>query len=63
MKLLLSLVTAGIEALVISGNKFLYACIEICRLYRAIQNRRCGMVTSGVVVLHDNVLPHIVAGT
>jgi hypothetical protein len=27
-KLLLIVVTAGIEALVLSGNKFLYACIE-----------------------------------
>jgi hypothetical protein len=32
-KLLLNVVTAGIEALVISGKKFLYACVkEVCRL-------------------------------
>jgi hypothetical protein len=32
LKLILNVVTAGIEALV-SGNKFLYACVkEICRL-------------------------------
>jgi hypothetical protein len=33
LKLLLNVVTTGIEALVISGNKFLYACVrEVCRL-------------------------------
>jgi hypothetical protein len=33
LKLLLSLVTARIEAVVVSGNKFLYAYIkEVCRL-------------------------------
>jgi hypothetical protein len=33
LKLLLIVVTAGIEALVISGNKFLCCCVkEICRL-------------------------------
>jgi hypothetical protein len=29
----------------------------------AIQNRRCGMLTSGVVLLHDNVHTHTVAHT
>jgi hypothetical protein len=33
LKLLLNVVPAGIEALVISGNKFLYACVkEVCHL-------------------------------
>jgi hypothetical protein len=33
-KLLLNIVTAGIEAFVVSENKFLYACVkEICRLW------------------------------
>jgi hypothetical protein len=33
LELLLSIVTTGIEVLVISGNKFLYACVkEVCRL-------------------------------
>jgi hypothetical protein len=33
LKLLLNIVTAGIEALVVSGNKFLYVCVkEVCRL-------------------------------
>jgi hypothetical protein len=33
VKLLLSIVTAGIEALIISGSKFIYACVkEVCRL-------------------------------
>jgi hypothetical protein len=34
LKLLLNTVTAGTEALVVSGNKFLYACVkEICHLW------------------------------
>jgi hypothetical protein len=33
LKLLLNIVTAGIEALVVLGNKFLYACVkEVCLL-------------------------------
>jgi hypothetical protein len=33
LKLLLNIVTAGIEALVVSRNKFLHACVkEVCRL-------------------------------
>jgi hypothetical protein len=33
LKLLLNIVTSGIEALVVSGNKFLYTCVkEVCRL-------------------------------
>jgi hypothetical protein len=32
LKLLLNLIIAGIEALIVSGNKFLYACVkEVCR--------------------------------
>jgi hypothetical protein len=34
LKLLMNLVTAGIEALSLWGNKFLYACVkEVCRLW------------------------------
>jgi hypothetical protein len=33
LKLLLNIVTAGIEALVVMGNKFLYASVkEVCHL-------------------------------
>jgi hypothetical protein len=33
LKLPLNSITAGIEAFVISGNKFLYGCVkEVCRL-------------------------------
>jgi hypothetical protein len=33
LKLLLNIITARIEALVILGNKFLYACVkEVCHL-------------------------------
>jgi hypothetical protein len=33
LKLLLNIVAAGYEALIISGNKFLYACMkEVCHL-------------------------------
>jgi hypothetical protein len=28
LKLLLNIVTAGIKALVVSGNRFLYACVK-----------------------------------
>jgi hypothetical protein len=32
--LLINVVTAGIEGLIVSGNKFLYACVEeVCRLW------------------------------
>jgi hypothetical protein len=31
------------------------------KMHRAIQNKRCGMPTSGVVLLHDNVHPYIAA--
>jgi transposase len=33
------------------------------KLHRAIQTKRLGMLTSGVVLLHDNVHPHRAAGT
>jgi hypothetical protein len=34
LKLLLTIVTAGIEALVVPGNKCLYACVnEVCHLH------------------------------
>jgi hypothetical protein len=63
LKLLLSIVTAGIEALVISGNKFCISmskksatcelshvlyCETLKGLRRAMQNKRCGMLTSGL---------------
>jgi hypothetical protein len=32
-------------------------------LRRAIQNKRCGMLTYGVVLLHDNALPHTAGRT
>jgi hypothetical protein len=33
LKLLLNMVTAGIEAFIVMGNKFLYACVkEVCHL-------------------------------
>jgi hypothetical protein len=62
LKLLLNLFTAGIEALVISRNKFLYAICELrhilyCetqkKLCRGIQNKKCEMLTSSVLFLHD----------
>jgi hypothetical protein len=33
------------------------------KLHRAIQNKRRGMLTHGVVLLHDNVHPHTAART
>jgi hypothetical protein len=33
-------------------------CKTLKKLCRAIQNKRCGMLTSGVVLLHHNVLLH-----
>jgi hypothetical protein len=33
------------------------------KLRRAIQNKRCGMMTSGVVLIHDNARPHTAART
>jgi transposase len=34
-------------------------CETIRKLLRAIQRKRCGMLTYGVVFLHDNARPHI----
>jgi hypothetical protein len=75
LKLLLNVVSVRIEALVISRNKFLYASIkEVCcelshilysealkKLWRAIQNKGHGMLTSSVLVvlLYINLHPHI----
>jgi hypothetical protein len=74
LKLIFSVVIARTEALV-SGNKFQYACVkEVCelshtlycetlkKLCRAIQNKRRGMLTSSVVLLHHSLLPHTSAG-
>jgi diphthamide synthase subunit DPH2 len=33
------------------------------KMHKAIQNKRLGMLTSSVVLLHDNVYPHIAART
>jgi hypothetical protein len=33
------------------------------KLRRAIQNKRHGMLTQGVVMLHDNACPHTAAAT
>jgi hypothetical protein len=71
-KLLLNVVTTGIEGLV-SGNKFrmpvskksatcelshvLY-CETIEKLHRCSLNKRCGMLTFSVVLLHDNARQH-----
>jgi histone-lysine N-methyltransferase SETMAR len=33
-------------------------CETLQKLRRAIQNKKCGMLTSGPVVLHDNARPH-----
>jgi hypothetical protein len=38
-------------------------CETLNKLRKAIQNKRCGMLTSGVVLLHDNARPHRAAGT
>jgi hypothetical protein len=38
-------------------------CKMIKKLHRTIQNKRCGMLTYGVVLLHDNVRPHTAAHT
>jgi len=36
---------------------------EWCRKFRSIQNKRRGMLTKGVVLLHDNARPHTAACT
>jgi hypothetical protein len=33
------------------------------KLHRAIQNKRCGILTSSVMLLHDNAHPHTAAHT
>jgi transposase len=38
-------------------------CETLKKLHRAIRNKRCGMLTSGVVLLHQNAGPHTVACT
>jgi hypothetical protein len=38
-------------------------CETLKKLCTAIHNKRCGMLTSSVVVLHDNVHPHTTAHT
>jgi glycine cleavage system protein P-like pyridoxal-binding family len=38
-------------------------CETLKKLHRAIQNKRRGMLTSGVVLLHDNTHPHTAACT
>jgi hypothetical protein len=78
LKILLNIVAAEIEAFVVSGYKFfvpmskksaacklsqvLY-CETLKKLRRAIQNKRRGILTSGTVLLHDNVHSHTAART
>jgi hypothetical protein len=38
-------------------------CKTLKKLHRAIHNKKCGMPTSGIVLLHDNVCLHTVART
>lgn len=38
-------------------------CETLAKLRRAIQNRRRGLLSSGVVLLHDNARPHVAART
>jgi histone-lysine N-methyltransferase SETMAR len=38
-------------------------CETLKKVHRAIQNKRCGMLTSGVVHIHDNAHVHTAAGT
>jgi len=38
-------------------------CETVRKLRRAIQNKRHGMLSSGIVLLHDNVRPHTAART
>jgi hypothetical protein len=38
-------------------------CKTLKKLHMAIQNKRCGMLTYGVVLLHDNVHLHTAART
>jgi hypothetical protein len=33
------------------------------KLHLEIQNKRCGMLCQGVVILHDNARPHTAAAT
>jgi len=36
-------------------------CETLKKLHRAIQNKRCGMLSQGVVMIHDNARPHTAA--
>jgi tRNA(Ile2) C34 agmatinyltransferase TiaS len=49
----------------IQGNTIISEvyCETLKKLRRAIQNYRCGMLTSGAVLLHDNMRPHTAACT
>jgi transposase len=38
-------------------------CGTLKKLHRVIQNKRYGMLTYGVVLLHDNACPHTAART
>jgi hypothetical protein len=38
-------------------------CVTLRRLWRAIQKRRQGLLSSRVMLLHDNMCPHVVART
>jgi hypothetical protein len=61
LKLLLNFVTAGIEALVISATcqlSHILNCETLQKLQMVIQNKTCGMLTSGAVYLRDNACLH-----
>ncbi|GFX12531.1 histone-lysine N-methyltransferase SETMAR [Trichonephila clavipes] len=38
-------------------------CATLTKLRRAIQNKRCGLLTSGVLLLQDNARPHSAINT
>jgi hypothetical protein len=60
LKLLLSIVTAGIEALVISGNKFLYACVkEVCSPWAQPQFDTFHELHITVEVLSSHTILHV----
>ena len=43
-------------------NSALY-CETLKKLRRAIQNKRCGMLSATILLLHDNAQPHSAAQT
>jgi transposase len=45
------------------GSATFFIAKRLRKLRRAIQNKRCGMLTSGVVLLHDNARLYTAART